>query len=164
MANEDVPEQSSKTEDPSQKKLDDALKRGDVAKSQEVTNWFMLMGSGLTLLLVAPWTAQSLMTAMRGTIANADAIEIGGPGFATLMSAMGGTIAGAALMLVGVLAVFALAGNLVQHRLVLSLDPITPRLSKISPIDGFRRLFSVEALVNFVKGLIKLAVVGAVLF
>jgi flagellar biosynthetic protein FlhB len=164
MANEDVPEQSSKTEDPSQKKLDDALKRGDVAKSQEVTNWFMLMGSGLTLLFVAPWTAQSLMTTMKGTIANADAIEIGGPGFASLISEMGGTIAGAALMLIAVLAVFALAGNLVQHRLVLSLEPITPRLSKISPVDGFRRLFSLEALVNFAKGLIKLAVVGAVLF
>jgi len=41
---DDAPEQSSKTEDPSQKKLDDAHKRGDVVKSQEVNNWFMIAG------------------------------------------------------------------------------------------------------------------------
>ena len=38
----DEPDKSAKTEDPSQKKLDDAHKKGDVAKSQEVTNWFMI--------------------------------------------------------------------------------------------------------------------------
>ena len=48
--------------------------------------------------------------------------------------------------------VFAIAANLVQHRPLLSVEPITPKLSKISPIDGFRRLFSVEALVNFAQG------------
>jgi flagellar biosynthetic protein FlhB len=47
---------------------------------------------------------------------------------------------------------------------VLSVDPITPRFSKISPIEGFKRLFSTEALVNFAKGLVKLAVVSGVLW
>jgi flagellar biosynthetic protein FlhB len=59
-----------------------------------------------------------------------------------------------------VLLAFGIAGNLVQHMPVLSVEPITPKLSKISPIEGAKRLFSVEALVNFAKGLIKLAVVG----
>ena len=44
------------------------------------------------------------------------------------------------------------------------VDPITPKLSKISPIEGAKRLFSTEALVNFAKGLVKLTVVGAVLW
>jgi flagellar biosynthetic protein FlhB len=47
---------------------------------------------------------------------------------------------------------------------LLSAEPITPRLSKISPIDGFRRLFSLEGVVNFLKGLVKIVVIGAIMF
>ena len=57
----------------------------------------------------------------------------------------------------------ALAGNLIQHRLVWSVEPLKPKLSKISPLAGLKRLFSKQALANFAKGLVKLAVVGAVL-
>ena len=65
-----------------------------------------------------------------------------------------------ALVPLAVLMVFAVAANLVQHRPLLSLDPITPKLSKISPIDGFRGCSRREALVNFVKGLVKIGVVA----
>ena len=44
---DEAPEQSSKTEDPSEKKLRDAHEKGDVVKSQEVNNWFILGGSAL---------------------------------------------------------------------------------------------------------------------
>ena len=47
MADED--DSSDKTEDPTQKRLDDALERGDVAKSQEVNTWFMIAGATLVL-------------------------------------------------------------------------------------------------------------------
>ena len=44
-------EEHEKTEDPSQKKLDDAHKKGDVAKSQEVNSWFMMVGATLVLII-----------------------------------------------------------------------------------------------------------------
>ncbi|CAN0564573.1 unnamed protein product, partial [Laminaria digitata] len=56
----EAPEKSSKTEDPSQKKLEDAHKKGDVAKSQEVTTWFMIAGSGLLFALMASPTSAAL--------------------------------------------------------------------------------------------------------
>jgi len=63
-----------------------------------------------------------------------------------------------------VLLVFGVAANLVQHRPLFSVDPIIPKFSKISPLEGGKRLFSRDSLVNFVKGLVKLAVVGGVIF
>ena len=63
-----------------------------------------------------------------------------------------------------VLVLAALAGNAVQHKMVWSLDPITPKASKISPLAGFKRLFSAQSLVNFVKGLLKLVIVSGVMF
>jgi flagellar biosynthetic protein FlhB len=57
----------------------------------------------------------------------------------------------------------AFAGNAIQHRLVWSFEALTPKLSKISPQAGLKRLFSKQALANFAKGLVKLALVGSVL-
>ncbi len=62
-----------------------------------------------------------------------------------------------------VLVLAALAGNMIQHRLVWSADSLKPKFSKISPLAGLKRLFSSQALANFAKGLIKLAVIGSVM-
>ncbi len=62
-----------------------------------------------------------------------------------------------------VLVLAALAGNVIQHRLVWSADSLKPKFSKISPLAGLKRLFSSQALANFAKGLIKLAVLGSVM-
>jgi flagellar biosynthetic protein FlhB len=57
----------------------------------------------------------------------------------------------------------AIVGNMVQHRLVWSAEQLKPKLSKISPSAGFKRLFSKIAVANFVKGLVKLGLIGAVM-
>ncbi len=161
---DDAPEQSSKTEDPSQKKLDDAHKRGDVVKSQEVNNWFMIAGSGLLFSLMAAPTTTGLATSLRSLLAHAEEFEVGGPALTNFFDGLAMTILAVALVPLVVLAACGIAANLVQHRPLLSLDPLTPKFSKISPIEGGKRLFSRDALVNFVKGLVKLSVVGAVVF
>jgi flagellar biosynthetic protein FlhB len=52
---------------------------------------------------------------------------------------------------------------MIQHRLVWSGEPLKLQLSKISPMTGLKRLFSQQAIANFVKGLLKLAVIGTVM-
>ncbi|WP_436425191.1 EscU/YscU/HrcU family type III secretion system export apparatus switch protein, partial [Enterococcus faecium] len=66
------------------------------------------------------------------------------------------------LMLIGVLGVplllLLIAGvgsNLIQHRLVFSSEPLSPKFSKISPMAGFQRLFGKQAGANFLKGIFK---------
>ena len=55
------------------------------------------------------------------------------------------------------LALAAIAGNMIQHRLVWSAEALKPKLNRISPLAGVKRLFSKQALANFAKGLLKLA-------
>ena len=57
----------------------------------------------------------------------------------------------------------AIAGNAIQHRLVWSGEGLKPKLDRISPLAGLKRLFSKHALVNFVKGLLKLLVIGSIM-
>lgn len=161
---DEAPDEESKTEDPSSKKLEDARKKGDVAKSQEVTTWFMLAGSAAVFAMLAPTTSISLMQNLKIFMANADQFDIGGAGLNGVMWGLFNSIILIALVPLVVLAACGLVANLIQHQPLISTDPITPKLSKVSPLAGFKRLFSGEALVNFAKGLVKIGVVGAVMF
>jgi len=79
------------------------------------------------------------------------------------MQALGlSTIAAVALPFL-LLVLAAIVGNMVQHRLVWSAESLKPKLSKISPAAGFKRLFSKIAIANFIKGLVKLTLIGAVM-
>lgn len=160
----DQPDKSEKTEDPSQKKLDDAHKRGDVAKSQEVTTWFMIAGSAALFSILAPMVSGSILTSLKLVMANADLFEVGGDGFGSFFTGLTYSVLFVVLGPMAALMLVAIAANLVQHAPVWSLDPIKPKWSKISPISGFKRLFSTEALVNFAKGVVKLSLVSAIMF
>jgi flagellar biosynthetic protein FlhB len=160
----DDTEESSKTEDPSAKRLEDAHKRGDVVKSQEVTTWFTLGGSALIIATMAPGTSSALMASLKTVIANADQYDVGGAAFGQFFWALASSILLVALLPMALLTAFSIAGNLLQHRPLISIEPLIPKFSKVSPLSGLNRLLSRESLVNFVKGLIKLCVVGTVMF
>jgi flagellar biosynthesis protein FlhB len=159
MADED----NEKTEEPSQKRLDEALKRGDVVKSQEVSTWFVMAGATLMLMAFSSSMSSGLFTTMRGLLANSSIIRVDGPALPGLFQKLGVELIAAIAVPFLLLMLAALCGNMIQHRLVWSYEALAPKLSKISPLAGLQRLFSKQALANFAKGLVKLAVVGAVL-
>ena len=161
---DEAPENDAKTEDPSQKKLEDAHKKGDVAKSQEVVTWFMLLGSAMIFAMMAPSTAANLMGSLKIIIMNADQFELGGAGFGAFFNNLALALLGTVLIPLVILSSCAVAANLVQHRPLLSAQPLIPKFSKISPFAGAKRLFSSDSLVNFGKGLLKISIVGTVLF
>ena len=159
----DEQDDTENSEEPTQKRLDEALERGDVVKSQEVNTWFVLGAATLILLSFSSTMSAGITRMLGGLLANAHQIPVDGRGLVAVMQTLGaGTIAAIALPF-GVLMLAAVAGNIVQHRLVWSGESLKPKLSKISLGAGFKRLFSKIALMNFVKGLIKLALVGAIM-
>jgi flagellar biosynthetic protein FlhB len=152
-----------KTEDPTQKRLDDAHAKGDVAKSQEVNTWFVIAGGTLVLSTFSTSTAAGILTPLRNLIANSWMIRTDGPGLMSLMQ----TLVIAVIAAIGVpllmLMLAAIAGNMIQHRLVWSTESLTPKFSKISPGAGFKRIFGKQAAANFLKGIFKIVALGAVM-
>src|SRR5262245_57854776 len=159
----DERDDTERSEDPTQKRLDEALERGDVAKSQEVNTWFVIAGATLILMAFSGSMASSITTTLRGLVANSYAIRVDGRSFVAVVGELGLELFAAIAIPLLLLALAAIAGNVIQHRLVWSAEPLKPKLSKISPLAGFKRLFSKQALVNFAKGLAKLAVIGAIM-
>lgn len=161
MAEQD--DDNEKTEDPSQKKLDEARKKGNVAKSQELNTWFVLAGGLLALYAFAGSSSAALSATLRGLIANSHAIAFDSASLVRLTERLGlETLVAVAVPLL-VLALAAMAGNLIQHELIWTGESLKPKLERISLGAGMKRLFSQQALVNFAKGLIKLGLIGALM-
>jgi flagellar biosynthetic protein FlhB len=156
-------DKSDRTEHPTQKRLDDALQRGDVVKSQEVNTWFIMAGATLVLIGFSSGMGSGLTTTMRGLIANAHQLRVDGKALIWLSGKIGAELIGVLAIPFVLLALAAIGGNLVQHRLVWTTDVLMPKFNRVSPGAGLKRLFSAQALANFAKGLLKLTVVGAVL-
>lgn len=156
-------EQSERSEEPTQKRLDEAIRRGDVVKSQEVNTWFIIGAAALNLMIFSGSMGGGLETTLRGLIAHAHAVAFDGGALMQLIARLGSEIIAAAAIPLLVLMAAAVAGNMIQHRFLWSTEPLRPALSKISPAAGLKRMFSRQALVNFAKGLAKLALVGGIM-
>ena len=157
------PDKTDKTEDPTQKRLDDALERGDVVKSQEVNTWFIIAAGTLLLTTFAGGMGEGLTTTMRGLLANAHKINMDGQALPRLFEKLGLEMLAAIAVPFLLLLLAAIAGNMIQHQMVWSYESLTPKLSKISPLAGLKRLFSKQAVANFIKGLVKLVLIGTVM-
>ncbi|UGY15912.1 flagellar biosynthesis protein FlhB [Bradyrhizobium septentrionale] len=152
-----------KTEDPTQKRLDEALEKGDVVKSQEVNTWFIIAGATLVLSTFSGSIGGGILMPLRNLIANSWMIRTDGAGLLQLTQTLGYAVVAAIGVPFLMLALAAVAGNMIQHQLVWSGEQLKPKFSKISPAAGFKRLFGKQAVANFLKGLFKLIALGAVM-
>lgn len=161
MAEDNDPE--SQTEDPTQKRLDDALERGDVAKSQEINTWFMMAGGTLVVSTFSGSVGSGLLTPMRNLLANSWMIKTDGKALLALMQQIEFVVLAAVGVPLLMLMLAAIAGNMLQHRLVWSAESLKPKFNKISPGAGFKRIFGKQAAANFLKGIGKLVLLGAIM-
>lgn len=154
-------DQSQKTEEPSQRKLDDAREKGQVATSRELNNALMISAAAAFVLLLAPRITSDLSLALTPFIESPhlfaltiDDLRLLAAG---LLSQVGLALILPALLFVGA----ALASSLVQNGLVISAEPLKPKWEKLSPVSGAKRIFSLKSFVEFVKGLFKISLIGA---
>jgi flagellar biosynthetic protein FlhB len=109
---------TERSEDPTQKRLEEALKRGDVVKSQEVNTWFVIAGATLILLSFSGSMGSGLSGTLRGLIARSSSIPMDGGGLRRMIAQLGLEIVAPFAIPLLLLALAAIAGNMIQHRLV----------------------------------------------
>src|SRR5262249_14075814 len=100
---------------------------------------------------------------LRGLLANAHRVSFERGGLMNLTEKLEVEVIAIMALPLLLLVLAAIGGNIIQHPLVWSTEPLIPKLSKISPMAGAKRLFSKQALANFVKGLAKLGLIGALM-
>lgn len=153
---------SQKTEEPSAKRLQDALEKGDVAKSQDVVTWMLLAtGTGL-VALYAGSASKSFAESLSVFLSQPHTFTVDFAGALKLLSDAGWIVFGVLALPLLFFMAAGIAGNMLQHPPVFTAERLKPNFSKLSPMTGFKRLFGQEALVNFVKGLLKIGAIGAI--
>lgn len=155
---------AEKTEEPTPKRRREARKRGEVFRSVEVNSAILLLVLFAGLRWFGPYMAGEIAALLRWGLTGPEAGELREPSLYAHM-AVAGTALLRAVLPVGLLAVFAgIAVNLAQVGFVFSAEPLKFDLSRINPAAGLKRLFSGYALVELVKGVVKVAGVGYVVY
>lgn len=155
-------EDEGRTEEPTEYKIRKAREEGRVAKSQELVGAVGLLVPAATLLMLAPSmgrTIREMVVFYFSRVSRPDVIGSGG----VLAMAFFTYFARLALPLAIVAVVAALASNILQVGFLFSVKPITPDFSRIVPRFGQylrRALFSVEALWNSAKTILKIALIA----
>lgn len=155
-------EQSEKTEDPTQKRLDEATRRGQVITSREVNSFFLLVSLAFLIGVLAPGLMQDLKYRLSHFIIKPHDLRLDTNNFLIEMQDLMVDLLVMMIIPAAMIIAAIFMANAVQNRFVLSLEPIIPKFSKISPKKGLERLFSRRSFVEFLKGLIKIIIVGIV--
>ncbi|MEJ0043625.1 MAG: EscU/YscU/HrcU family type III secretion system export apparatus switch protein [Rhizomicrobium sp.] len=154
-------DESQQTEQPTQKRLDEARAHGDIVKSPEVSAFVLLLGGAMAIMMFGASTAKSLTGAMRMFLEQPDQIGVStSSDIMALMRQVTTTLGTILAPIFAVMIIAALAGHVLQARPSITLEKIKPDFSKLNIFAGLKRMFGVEGLMNLVKGLLKMGVVG----
>ncbi|HWA31439.1 MAG TPA: flagellar biosynthesis protein FlhB [Rhizomicrobium sp.] len=155
---------SQRTEEPTQRRLDEAEKHGDIVKSQEVTTFATLLGGTLVIAMFGRSTAMGFANNFRVFLEQPDQIAVDPSGIVVLLHHILLAVAAILGPVFAVLIAVIVSGHVLQHRPSIALDRIMPDLAKLSPASGLKRIFGFDGVINLGKGLLKIAVVGFVLW
>ena len=122
-----------------------------------------MAGATLVLSSFSGSIGGGILMPLRNLVANSWMIHTDGASLLALSQSLGYALMAALGVPFLMFALAAIAGNMIQHRLVWSAEGLKPKFSKVSPGAGFKRIFGKEAGANFLKGLFKVIALGAVM-
>ena len=154
----------SKTEEATPRKLEEARKKGDVAKSPDVAAAMSLAGATAVLLIGGGYFSRQMAEDMLPFLAEPHAMMGGleaGAGVEIGMRAVWAVTPFLAALMLAVI-VGGVGGNLAQSGFLFTAEKLKPKWSTLSPLSGFKRIFGPDGLVQFLKTFVKLIATGCV--
>ncbi|MAF08739.1 MAG: flagellar biosynthesis protein FlhB [Rhodospirillales bacterium] len=161
MSDED---KSSKSEQPTDKRMDQAKNKGQVPRSQEINSWAMLFGMVMALIYIFPWTMNEIALLNLQFFQTPHTMPMDNDHIRFLFMDVGKSLG---LILTPIFALFVVLGltvSVLQTGWTFSFEKLELKLNALSPLTGVKKLVGTSAMVEFVKGLIKFIVVGTLVF
>lgn len=150
---------AEKTEQPTSKKLRDLRKKGQVPISKEVVSTSLI-----TVLFVYFLFAWSSIVDLAKQILISPILFINAPFEQALKMSFDVLIVGASyvlLPLIGIVICVGVLANILQNGIVISNEPVKPDIKKINPVEGFKKIFSANNFVEFIKSIVKVLAISA---
>lgn len=149
-----------KSEEPTPHRLREAREKGQVAKSKEVTTAFLLLLSYFLFRYLGPFMWRNLVemaTAVFQLVPEAREFSLPFAGYLLLLGLR--AMAFVLLPIFGVTFVAAFLAEAIQTGLVFAVDPLTPKLERVNPLEGLKRMFSMQGFVELIKSILKIVIV-----
>ncbi|MCW2246491.1 flagellar biosynthetic protein FlhB [Azospirillum fermentarium] len=158
-------DESSKTEDATQKKLDEAHRQGNWPLSQEVPLSFIMVAALVILIALLPGMLRDLFSALNFYIERVSDLPMDAGNVGRIMLRVLRDMVWALWLPLLMLMIAGATGTIVQKGFTYSWELIIPKFEKLNPIAGIKRLLSpVPQTVELLKGIAKMAVVGGVAY
>ena len=151
-----------KTEMPTPKKLRDARQKGQVCSSKDITSTAIL----IVLFALLAWMGAALMGDTENLLRFlSGAIELNGVADVRESSKMAAIlICKHSFIFVIVAAVIGVVGNVAQIGFLFTLEPVIPKLEKLNPVEGAKKIFSAKNLFEFLKNVVKVCFLGYLVY
>jgi len=153
-----------KTEEPTAKKLTDARKKGQIARSKDLGTMFVLVGSAFAMMLMGNSLVGALSAMMKRlfSLSRREAMDVHAS-TNVIFSGVSGIIF-PMLTIFFIIMIAAFIGNTMLGGMAFSWEAMAPKASRLSPLAGFKRMFGVQAAVELLKSILKFFVVFFVAF
>jgi len=159
---DDEQDDSSKTEDPSAKKLEQARQKGQVPQSKELNSWIMLLAATLIIGTASESLFSDFTGFLKSFLEQPHLMTSGTGGIAAVLGDTTLKVIGLVAVPLIVLFFAAFVGPFMQVGFMIAPEVLKFDFSKVSVIKGFGRLFSMKSFVEFIKGMLKISVIGYV--
>jgi flagellar biosynthesis protein FlhB len=153
-----------KTEQATPKKKEDARKKGQVARSKEVSSIAILAAGTIYMVFNAGRLTDKLGETIKQTFGSIPSIVSGDLGLEVYTTQIIQNFLVMILPILIILFIVSLAANILQTGFILSVEPLTPDMSKIDPIKGMGRIVSKRTLAELLKSIFKIIIVGWAVF
>ena len=151
-----------KTEEPTQRKLDQAREKGDIVYTPEVGAALSLMAATAIVAFMSGPIFTEMASGFITFLAMPDQLSSDPASLTAIMISIAMKVAAIFAMAMLALAGAGVAARYIQDKPTFTGEKLTPKLDKLNPIEGFKRVFGKQAFAQFAKSLAKLVLVGAV--
>ena len=149
-----------KTEEATPKRKEEAKKKGQVAKSSEISSAFVILAAFYTLKLVGAGVYNELASYMTAILSSLTTTDLTINAVQLLFLNVGLVMAKTVLPILLVIMVISVVINFMQVGVIFSTEVLMPDFSKLDPLSGLQRLFSKRSLVELAKALFKVGIIG----
>lgn len=153
-----------KTEKATPKKRQEARKKGQVAKSTDLPAALILLFVSASFLMLGDFYKSRIDVMFGGLFRNWLTMELTAENVMQLFLSITQQMLLMLLPIFAIVVVIGVIGNVIQFGFLLTGEPLKLKLEKLNPIEGFKRIFSMRSLVEFLKSILKVTIIGVLVY
>ncbi|NDB84309.1 MAG: flagellar biosynthesis protein FlhB [Alphaproteobacteria bacterium] len=162
---EESEDKESKTEQPSERRIEESFEKGNVAYSREVTSFMMLLSLALISYFILPFTSQKIGLSLKVLIEQAATTQLTEEGFGLIMIQYFNKVIFFSMPIFICIITIIIFSNLIQlGRFIFAPEKLMPDWGRISLSSGLQRLFSLKSFMEFAKGLVKIIITAVIIY